>query len=419
MIENDLMSLLLTIVGVTATAMAVMVSVPLVVFAIECLLSLLPSRTRNRTHGFARKPCAVLIPAHDEEASIGATVRRVREQLAAGDTVLVVADNCHDSTSERAREAGAEVLERADATLRGKGYALTAGVRQLMGRDLGSVVFVDADLRVGPGLVDTLASSAELTGRPSQGCNLIEAPENPSPRDRVSALAFLFKNYVRLLGLQRIGGSCHLSTGFALPMSLVRPDLFASGHIAEDMELGLALAEGGHPALYCPSVGVRSSLPSQDRAATTQRTRWEHGHLSLLLGRGPALLARAITRGRWSTFLLALDTVVPPLSLLAMIGALALAVGASVAIAGGTTLPLVISGGSVGLAALGFLLAWARHGRDVVPFSQLAAIPFYIFWKIPVYLRFAGHRERTWIRTDRDTPATGTGQPVGESLPGA
>jgi hypothetical protein len=43
----------------------------------------------------------------------------------------VVADNCSDATAEIARWAGAEAVERSNVRLRGKGYALEAGVEHL------------------------------------------------------------------------------------------------------------------------------------------------------------------------------------------------------------------------------------------------------------------------------------------------
>ena len=75
----------------------------------------------------------VIVPAHDEEQNIAATV----VSLLAVDyprnrfRVVVVADNCTDKTAERAREAGADVIERVDATKRGKGYALASRVRRV------------------------------------------------------------------------------------------------------------------------------------------------------------------------------------------------------------------------------------------------------------------------------------------------
>src|SRR5688572_20949300 len=68
----------------------------------------------------------IVVPAHDEEEGIAATVASLldidypRERF----RVLVVADNCADATADRAAAAGAQVLVREDAELRGKGYAL-------------------------------------------------------------------------------------------------------------------------------------------------------------------------------------------------------------------------------------------------------------------------------------------------------
>jgi cellulose synthase/poly-beta-1,6-N-acetylglucosamine synthase-like glycosyltransferase len=55
----------------------------------------------------------------------------------------------------------------------------------------------------------------------------------------------------------------------------------ASGHIVEDMKLGLDLALAGYGPQFCQSAWVTSRLPSGNQAATTQRTRWEHGHLQM------------------------------------------------------------------------------------------------------------------------------------------
>ena len=53
----------------------------------------------------------VLIPAHNEEASIADLVHACLDQSYAIDEVIVVADSCTDATADRAREAGARVVE--------------------------------------------------------------------------------------------------------------------------------------------------------------------------------------------------------------------------------------------------------------------------------------------------------------------
>src|SRR6185369_9762676 len=115
------------VLGVPATV-ATLVSaallVPAAVLCVESLSALLPATAEPRREPRPFK-LAVLMPAHDEELGIAGTVRALSAELAPGDRLLVVADNCSDRTAELARAAGAEVVERRDAERRGKGHALS------------------------------------------------------------------------------------------------------------------------------------------------------------------------------------------------------------------------------------------------------------------------------------------------------
>ncbi|MET8851572.1 glucosyl-3-phosphoglycerate synthase [Amycolatopsis sp. NPDC004625] len=93
---------------------------------------------------------SVVIPARDEEATVGAIVTAIREDLhgVLVDEILVVDSHSTDATAEVAAAAGADVVAQ-DAVfpalggLAGKGEALWKGVAATSG-DL--VVFVDGDL---------------------------------------------------------------------------------------------------------------------------------------------------------------------------------------------------------------------------------------------------------------------------------
>ena len=81
----------------------------------------------------------------------------------------------------------------------------------------------------------------------------MEQPPNPTPKDSISALAFLVKNLVRPIGLKQLGFPSLLTgTGMAFPWSIIRSVSLASGNIVEDMQMSLDLAIAGLPTVFCP-----------------------------------------------------------------------------------------------------------------------------------------------------------------------
>lgn len=394
---------------------AAVVCVPIVVYFVECLIGSLSrfrmpavaeaatSSATVATSPLARPRAALLIPAHNEEGVIADTLRTLLPQVADGDRLFVIADNCSDQTAQVARQAGAQVIERTDADRRGKGYALAFGVDHLRSDPPGAIVFVDADCTAYPGLVDGLVRSAVEHNRPVQGVYLLDAPPNPSPKDGISALAFIVKNLVRPLALHQVGLPTLLTgSGMAIPWSLIDKVPLASGNIVEDMQLGIDLALAGHPPRLCPEVLIRSRLPSQQTAAVSQRKRWEHGHLTTLLRNCPRLFFGGLTRLSPPLLGMAFDMCVPPLSFLVFVWLLAFLATGILWLAGGWLWPLILLAIAGVLLALATLFAWLRFGRQACPFTTLLSIPIYLLWKIPLYLAFFFKRQKQWVRTDRD-----------------
>ena len=407
-------------VDILFISLSALLLVPVLVVCLQCLLALLPRRRfvpdspagAGAAGAPARPRVAVLIPAHNEEAGLPATLRSLQPQLGPGDRVVVVADNCDDNTAAVARAQGCEVVERRDAQRRGKGYALDAGLRHLEGDPPDVLVMVDADCVVHGGAVDALVSQARSTGRPAQALYLMTYPPQSIRRHAVSALAFLVKNHVRPRGLARLGLPCLLTgTGMAFPWPVIRKADLASGNIVEDMQLGLDLALAGHAPLFCEPALVTGELPAREQAALGQRRRWEHGHLRTLFAQGPRLLKAGLLGGRPVALPLAMELAVPPLSLhVCLLGAVAAVAAALAAIVGTSWVPVWMLVG--GLLALGLcvLAAWARFGRRQVPLSSLLGAPLYVLWKLPMYATFLRHREKEWVRTER-APASGATSP--------
>ena len=264
------------------------------------------------------------------------------------------------------------------------------------------VIIVDADCRVATGAIDRLAKECARFMRPVQALYLMGSTDDTSPNMRMAEFAWTVKNKVRPLGLYRLGLPCQLmGTGMAFPWQCINAAQLATGHIVEDLRLGVDLALAGTPALFCPQALVTSEFPVSAMGIRGQRTRWEHGHLMVILHDGPRLLLHAIARLDLNSFVLALDLMVPPLALL---GLLAAAVWIASAIFWGFThisFPLRVATIAIVLLALAVLMAWTRFGRRVISMGQLVLAPVYMVWKIPLYLRFLMARQLEWVRSKR------------------
>lgn len=397
------------LLSVLLTAAAVLLAVPAAALLGQVLVASLPrGRVRADDTPDSARPraaCAVLIPAHNEALGIAGTLASVRAQLAGGDRVLVVADNCTDATAAVARAAGAEVVERHDDRLRGKGYALDHGIRHLAATAApGIVVIVDADCTLEPSALERLVRACARTGRPAQATYLMHQPPGVDGAGaRLAEFAWLLKNLVRPLGLHRLGLPCPLfGTGMAFPRALLETLPLASANIVEDMQLGVDLTVQGVAPLFVPEARVTSQFPASKEGQATQRTRWEHGHLATLLAGVPRLWRRAWAARDPHALGMALDLGIPPLSLLVMLAAALAAVATAAAWLGASALPAWLAGLSLAGIVAAVLLAWHAFGRQLVPAAVLLSAPGLALRKLALYARFFGARQTSWVRSKRD-----------------
>lgn len=98
---------------------------------------------------------AALVPAYQAAGSIADVVRGTAEVLG---PVVVVDDGSSDDTAARAEAAGAVVVRQ--ATNRGKGAALVAGLRYLAERGLTHALTLDADGQHLPSQVPVLLAAS-------------------------------------------------------------------------------------------------------------------------------------------------------------------------------------------------------------------------------------------------------------------
>ncbi len=390
------------LLGGLVGALALLVLLPVSVIFVQVLLACLPARALPLVSE-SRPRVAVLVPAHNEASIILATLNSIRPQLQSGDRLLVVADNCSDDTAALARSAGAEVVERRNDQQRGKGYALDFGIRHLANSAPEVVIVVDADCQVGEGAIERLASCCVGSGRPAQALYLMHAPVGSALKVQIAEFAWCVKNLVRPRGWARAGLPCQLmGAGMAFDWrDLALVDL-ASGHLVEDLKMGFDFCRNGKPPVFCPDARVTSYFPGTDDGLSTQRTRWEHGHLGVMLTDAPRLFVTSISRGNWNLLAMTVDLLVPPLALLSLASAAVFSLSWLMFVLIGALVPALMASAAMAMLGVAVLLAWSRFGRTLISFSALLHAPFYAVKKIPLYLGFLIKRQVEWVRSKRD-----------------
>jgi cellulose synthase/poly-beta-1,6-N-acetylglucosamine synthase-like glycosyltransferase len=372
--------------------------------------ALAPRRRRAAARDEVSPPPRFLfvIPAHDEEANVGATVASCKavDYDPGRFTVLVIADNCNDGTAVAARAAGAVVVERTDPGRRSKGYALDDVLQGLA--DSGELarydaaILVDADTEVDPGLPRAFAASLAEGADWAQGYYSVKNPD-ASWRTRLLTCALGLFNGAWLLGQDRLGlGANFRGNGMCLSTrGLARHPWRAHG-LVEDQEFGWSLRLAGERVRFVPGARVYAEMVCRGRDAASQRHRWEAGRRSLRprFAR-PLLASRRIGPGR--KLLAAADLFFPPLVPLFLALSAALTVHALAPFDPGL-LPAARALRPWHAAMLLAAVAYAASpfltlGLSLRYATSLWAAPYYAVWKF-----FATFRVRTtaWVRTPRE-----------------
>ena len=346
----------------------------------------------------------VIVPAHNEAAVIEGVVASLRtlDWPADGFRVLVIADNCTDSTAVLARAAGAEVLERHDTERRGKGYALAFAFQASQAHGWAyAVVVVDADTEVSLNLLEAFATRIE------NGAAVIQAHyrvlnSQASWRTRLMAIAMASFHRVRSRARERLRLSCGIrGNGWCITHRLLRQAPYRAFSLTEDIEYGIDLGLAGYRVRYADEANVAAMMVSGEQAARTQRQRWEGGRLQLIRSRTPALLRAARGPDGGVCLDLALDLLVLPLSY-AAINVAVLIVLASVALLWEPSMEiwLWLALGCGASLLLYVLRGWQLSGVGMRGLVDLLRAPFFVLWKVLLMLR--AHKSAEWVRTKRE-----------------
>lgn len=258
---------------------------------------LAPRVVMERTRGqFAGEvTITALIPAHNEEASLAATIASLRAQTAPPERIIVVADNCTDGTARVAVQAGAEVFESVDNEHK-KAGALNQALAEILPSlgDNDAVLVMDADTQLGPEFIAVakryfthdralMAVGGLFSGEEGHGL-LGQFQRNEY---------FRYQREIR----RRDGRVFVLTgTGTAFRASALRAiaeargraipgkpgDVYDTLALTEDNELTIAIKSLGGLMVSPPECWVVTELMPNWRMLWAQRLRWQRGALENL-----------------------------------------------------------------------------------------------------------------------------------------
>jgi cellulose synthase/poly-beta-1,6-N-acetylglucosamine synthase-like glycosyltransferase len=232
----------------------------------------------------------VLIPAHNEEKLIGATINSLMEQDRKPERIIVVADNCTDNTVAVAKELGVEVFESVN-NLDKKAGALNQVLKVIL-PDLGendTVMIMDADTVLRQGFLKTAvkhftddrglsAIGGLFFGEDRRGL-LAQIQKNEYTRyareiTRRKGLVFVLTGTASIFRARSLRTVAE-ERGNLLPGT--PGQVYDTHALTEDNELTLALKSLGALMSSFPECMVETELMPNLRALWRQRLRWERG----------------------------------------------------------------------------------------------------------------------------------------------
>ena len=397
----------MTLPGFVLGGMLFLLGIPAVLASLYLLaVALLSARPAAAHSSDRRRRFDVIVPAHNEEAGIARTVGNLRalDWPAEDFRILVIADNCSDATAANAAAAGATVIERQDANLRGKGYALNyAFERSLRDGWAEAVVVVDADSEASANLLNSIAARI---GNGAHAVQVHYGVLNPNVawRTRLMSIALGSFHIVRSRARERLRLSCGIrGNGWCVTHDLLARVPYHAYSLTEDIEYGVALGLQGERVHYADEGHVYGEMVTNSRSAASQRQRWEQGRFKLIRQHALALFRAAAGQSSRVCLDLGFDLLVLPLSYIALnIVALAVLAGLSAFVDAHLLQWLWVAAACAACVACYVLRGWWVSGVGWRGLPDLLWAPVFIVWKI--FLAVAGSRATEWLRTERERP---------------
>ncbi len=353
---------------------------------------------------------AVIIPAHNEELIISQTLKSIFN-IAYSDQYFdtyVIADNCTDKTSIIAANMGAQVLERSNNNLIGKGHALKwcFDFLLLSPKKYDAFFIMDADTIASKNLLQILNLYLNSGAKAIQCSDLVEQQKN-SWSSEITRVGLLLYNFTKPLGKKVIKCSAGLrGNGMCFTTDVLDKNPWDAFSQTEDLEFALRLLMKDISIIFAPEAKVKAIMPANSSNAESQRARWEIGRFPILIKYSGKLFFNSIKKRSLKLFDAFIDLILP-----AFVNLFSFTLLMSLL---NCFLFLISFEKNIFLLELwAFLLMfqifyvfgglYIAHA-DADAYKALLKAPKFIIWKFLLYFKLAkkGHTN-LWIRTTRES----------------
>jgi poly-beta-1,6-N-acetyl-D-glucosamine synthase len=255
----------------------------------------------------------VLIPAHNEAESIGATLSSVYEQTRRPDHVVVVCDNCTDGTYEIAEAMGADAVQTHKNEHK-KAGALNQALDWISSvhKPEDYVLVMDADTKLNPEFIETalerFSDRVAAVGGSffcAEESNMLQVMQGNE-----------YARYVREIARKK--GKANVLTGAGSVFRLVAlqevkqaratgllpgQGFYDQSALTEDNELTLALKTLGYSCVAPKTCEIYTEAPETWKQLYHQRIRWRRGAMQNLKDYGLSrVTAPYLLKTLWSGF---------------------------------------------------------------------------------------------------------------------
>jgi cellulose synthase/poly-beta-1,6-N-acetylglucosamine synthase-like glycosyltransferase len=250
----------------------------------------------------------VLIPAHNEAASIAETIRSLRRQTIPPASITVVCDNCTDRTAEIALSMGVRVMTSVGNKARKAGALNQALSRMLPGMGPDDLVLImDADSELSSTWIADALTALTADERLGGVCGTYLGLNDRGILRQLQRNEFVRASRLvpRRAALWVLSG-----TGTMLRVRVLREvarqrgrsfpgtpgEFYNSLSITEDYEITLALKSLGWRCIAPPGCTASTEIMPTWTALFRQRLRWQSGTLTALRNYG----ITPVTWGNWA-----------------------------------------------------------------------------------------------------------------------